>query len=177
MSYPLQLSILTIRFIQFFLQTCTFCCCFSVSATISTRTRIPGSIFPLSLRDIRLYPITHSTFLQAFAPTVINLRLSVHVVMKTYILHKIHYSMCNYTGTRNHVNYSKSVMPSGGIEQLKYIHRLYTCREGAALFRPSQKLVNVAGVISIVQLPRSFLVYLQSRVNYLGANLVKYYAF
>ena len=54
----------------------TFCCFFSVSATLS-RSFIYADVthelstFPLRFRDLRLSPITPSTFLQAFVLVVI----------------------------------------------------------------------------------------------------------
>ena len=59
-----------------------FSCCFTVDGIVSKPHMYTGatdevSTFPLSLRDIRLSPITRSTFLQAFPPAVSLLRIFV----------------------------------------------------------------------------------------------------
>ena len=74
---PHQFHLLTPTIILtgLFWQTWTFSCGFSVSATVSKALIYAGvthglSTFPLRVRDVRLSPITPSTFLQAFAPAV-----------------------------------------------------------------------------------------------------------
>ena len=57
-----------------FSPTWTISCCFSVSVIVYCAFVYAGaelSTFPLSLRELRLSPITPSTFLQAFALAVI----------------------------------------------------------------------------------------------------------
>ena len=79
-------------------------CCFSVSAIVSSAFMCAGvthelSTFPLRLRDINLYPITPSTFLQAFAPA--------EILIVTKAINLVDYAQGNATSCHEFVNCSQ----------------------------------------------------------------------
>ena len=87
-------ALLTPIIIHCFSQTWTFPCCFSVSAIASSAIIYAGvahelSTFLLCLRDMRLSPITLSTFLQAFAPALIIVIKAIYLV--GFALGKCHF--------------------------------------------------------------------------------------
>ena len=79
-----------------FSQILTFSCCFFVSVIVSSPFMYAGiihvlSIFHVRWRDMRLSPITPSTFLQAFAPAEIILIVTKAINLADYALGKWHF--------------------------------------------------------------------------------------